>query len=190
MADDPFQVLGVSPDADLADVRTARNLLAKRLHPDHGGDGEGMQALNAAFEAAVLLVQSRVDSDDQSEDTAEASSPPPPPSEPDTGVRRVGRWAAEEQASFVVHALPVVAFDALLTASGWLGELVDDDPPYVLEVYLHEPVECFCRLDLVPDAGASTVSVTLAYIEGAAWPPPTLDEVRDAWIDALNRPNG
>jgi len=190
-------VLGLPPDADLADVRGARNALAKQLHPDHGGDSERMQALNAAFDAAVSLLQERaaVGSAPPEPSPAPASPPNRPSPAPADGVRRAGRWEgrwagrwmAEEQSSFVVHALPVEAFEALLLAGASLGDLVDDDPPYVLEVYLHDPVECFCRLDLVPDAGASTVSITLAYVEGTPWPPPTLDEVRDAWVAELNQ---
>jgi hypothetical protein len=181
MADDPFRVLGLTPDANFADLRSARNALAKQLHPDRGGDSTRMQALNAAFDAAVSLLLSR--------GVADAAAPPPatPTTPAGPGVRRVGRWVAEEQASFVVHALPAEAFEALLVASGSLGDLVDDDPPYVLEVYLHEPLECFCRLDLVPDAGAATVSIMLAYVEDAPWPPPSLDEVRDAFVNELNQ---
>ena len=61
-----------------------------------------------------------------------------------------------------------------------------DDPPYTLEVFLHEPEPCWCRLDLVPDAGATTISLTVAGVEGE--PSPDIDLVRDTWVAALNEP--
>ena len=45
---------------------------------------------------------------------------------------------------------------------------------------LREPVECWCGLDLVPDAGASTVSLQVASIDGR--PAPGVEAVRDVWI--------
>ena len=39
----------------------------------------------------------------------------------------------------------------------------------------------------MPEAGASMVSVGVAAVEGGAWPPPSAEQVRDAWVDALNR---
>ena len=69
--------------------------------------------------------------------------------------------------------------------AGWLGDLIDDDPPYALEVAMVQPFQGWCRLDLVPDAGASTVSLAVAGEPGL--PAPDLDEVRDAWIAGLNQ---
>jgi len=60
-----------------------------------------------------------------------------------------------------------------------------DEPPYLLDVHLYEPGECWCRLDLVPDAGASTVSITVASADGG--PVPDIDEVRDTWVAHLNQ---
>ena len=73
----------------------------------------------------------------------------------------------------------------MLIVAGWLGDLIDDEPPYALEVALGHPIAGWCRLDLVPDAGASTVSVTVAGEPGEV--PPDLDVVRDAWIAGLNQ---
>ena len=69
--------------------------------------------------------------------------------------------------SFTVEALPVETFEGLLVVASWLGEVLDDDPPYRLDVHLHDPVECWCRLDVVPDAGSSTVSLTVAWMAAA-----------------------
>ena len=87
--------------------------------------------------------------------------------------------------SFTVEALPVETFEALLVVASWIGEVLDDDPPYRLEVALGEPYECWCGLDLVPDAGASTVSLQVAGIGGR--PAPDIEAVRDVWIEQLNQ---
>jgi hypothetical protein len=86
--------------------------------------------------------------------------------------------------SFTVDALPVDTFEALLIAAALLGEAIDDDPPYRLDAYLSEPFDCWCRLDVVPDAGSSTVGLTIGGIDGR--PVPDVVTVRDAWVDALN----
>jgi hypothetical protein len=66
----------------------------------------------------------------------------------------------------------------------WLGEIVDDDPPYRLDVVLGEPLTSWCRLELLPDAGASTVAVTLVAVDDTGVP--DIDSVRDTWVAALN----
>jgi hypothetical protein len=87
--------------------------------------------------------------------------------------------------SFTIEALPAEAFEGLLIAGATLGELIDDEPPYLLEVLMHDPTPAWCRLELVPDAGAATVSLAIAGLPGRSTP--DVLEVRDAWIDALNR---
>ena len=76
-------------------------------------------------------------------------------------------------------------FEALLVVISWIGEVLDDDPPYVLECHLFEPSPCWCRLELVPDAGGSTVSITVARTDGGE--PVSAEAVRDVWVDQLNR---
>ena len=63
--------------------------------------------------------------------------------------------------SFVIEALPAEAFEALLIVANWMGEVMVDDPPYLLEAHLYDPAECWCRLELLPEAGASTVMLTV-----------------------------
>lgn len=92
---------------------------------------------------------------------------------------------AHDHPSFVVDALPVEAFEALLIVTSWIGEVLVDEPPYLLDVHLYEPSECWCRLELVPDAGASTVSITVAGTGGA--PAPDVESVRDVWVANLNQ---
>ena len=161
MPNDPFAVLGVSPDASLDEVRSARRKLAAQFHPDHGGDAARMGEINVAFDAVVAQLAVR---------------PAPNP-----GFRGVQHDAP----SFTIDTLPAEAFEALLVVTTWMGEVLVDYPPYVLEVHLDEPGPCWCRLDLVPDAGGSTVTLTVASIDGT--PAPDVERVRDLWVTNLNR---
>jgi len=47
---DPYQVLGVNPQASHGEIKAAYRALVKRHHPDAGGDAEAMLAVNAAWE--------------------------------------------------------------------------------------------------------------------------------------------
>ena len=161
---DPFAVLGLTDTASAEAIRMARRDLAKQHHPDRGGDAEMMRSINHAAGQAL-------------QEIADRTVTPEPRNEP-TGVSR-------DVPSFTVEALPVEAFEALLVVTSWIGEVLDDEPPYRLDTHLHEPAPCWCRLELVPDAGASTVSITLANEPGQ--PMPSIELVRDTWIDQLNR---
>ena len=168
---DPFAVLGVGPDATLEEVRVARRRLAAQFHPDHGGDAARMGEINAAFEAVVVQLAQRP-----------APAPTAPSAPPQTNRYQGVQYDAP---SFTIDLLPVEAFDALLIVTSWMGEVLVDDPPYVLEVHLTEPGPCWCRLDLVPDAGGSTITLTVASIGGT--PAPDVEAVRDEWVANLNR---
>jgi hypothetical protein len=187
VTEDPYAVLGVDPAASADELRTARRRLAMELHPDHAGGTvaatEAMQRLNLAFEVAVARLRSQ-ESASESATSPPADASAPPPRDGWGPVPRPGGRIAHDVASFTIEALPVEAFEALLVVAGWLGEVIDDDPPYRLDVWLGEPFDCWCRLDLVPDAGASTVALTLGSID--ARPVPDLDVVRDAWVAELN----
>ncbi len=181
----PWAVLGVSSDADLEELVAARRRLALALHPDRGGDHAAMQAVNAAYDEAVRLLASQA----LGASVASAVPPPvPPPARRAHGrhLRTPARRVQYDNPSFTIDVLPAEAFEALLVVTSWIGEALVDDPPYVLEVFLHDPAPCWCRLDLVPDAGATTVSLTVAGVEGEA--PPDIDLVRDTWVAGLNEP--
>ncbi|WP_051063258.1 DnaJ domain-containing protein [Ilumatobacter nonamiensis] len=175
----PHSILGVPPDASAEEIRSARRDLARRHHPDAGGDSADMQRINAAAALALRMLE---------------AGDPPATREP-TGTSPRRHDTAEEPPgwighsrdvpSFTVEALPVEAFEALLIAAAELGEVADDAPPYDLRVLLAPPQACWCQLDVVPDAGASTVSVSIAAAEGHPLPP--LAQVRNAWIEVLNR---
>lgn len=156
-----FARLGVSCEASSEEVRRAWLTLARRLHPDAGGDEASMQRLNADYEACCQYLAAR-----------------------GSTVAVDDEVVIRDMPSFVVEALPVVTFEALLLATTWIGEVLVDEPPYLLEVHLFEPAPCWCRLELVPDAGATTVSLTVAGVDGEA--PPSAMAVRDRWITVLN----
>ncbi|MCB0164263.1 MAG: DnaJ domain-containing protein [Anaerolineae bacterium] len=52
-----WQVLGVEQDAGLTAARNAYRALARRHHPDAGGDPEEFQRLRRAYEAAVTAIE-------------------------------------------------------------------------------------------------------------------------------------
>jgi len=181
---DPFVTLGLDSGASSADVRAARRLLAMTHHPDHGGDPARMQTINEAADAALLMIDAAIVSDGPESRTSPVVPPPlgADRGRPHPGERRSS--IARDVPSFTVEALPVETFEAMLVVASWLGEVLDDDPPYQLDTYLYEPFDCWCRLDVVPDAGASTVSLAVAGIDGA--PTPDVIAVRDAWVANLN----
>jgi DnaJ-domain-containing protein 1 len=44
-----FKMLGLSPSASWEEIEAAYRKKAKIHHPDHGGDGDAMRALNEAY---------------------------------------------------------------------------------------------------------------------------------------------
>lgn len=158
---DPFARLGLDRGADGEEVRRAFRRLALSAHPDTGGDREEMRLLIEAYRAALGSLETR-----------QAAKGRP--------RRRVER----DVASFTVSALPVVAHEALSIVAAAVGDIADDDPPYVIEFVIREGGGVWCRCDIVPDAGASTVSVSV-------WPVGDdvsfgCDEVRDLLVAELN----
>ena len=176
MTKPPHSILGVAASATADEIRDARRKLARIHHPDAGGDAAVMQAVNAAAADALRIL-------------GETESPrPTAPGRPQQTTSESGtdEWVglARDVPSFTIDALPAEAFEALLVATAELGEVEDDDPPYELRTLLAPPLGCWCQLDVVPDAGASTVSVSIAPIEGQRLPP--IVDVRNAYITALN----
>jgi hypothetical protein len=174
---DPFAVLGLPPGSSVDDVENARRTLAKSSHPDVGGSVRQMQVINAAADEAARIAAVRPPA------PSPASDPPPPPTAPGPSSGPALHYRVDHP-SFTVEALPAESFEALLVVATWLGEAIDDDPPYRLDVELTEPLACWCRLELLPDAGATTVGLTVGSERGVT--APDLDAVRDAWIAALN----
>lgn len=183
---DPFGVLGLDRSATVDDVRQARRRLAFDLHPDRGGDAASMQALNAAFDACIAHLTGR-----RQLPAAAGSAPPHRVRQPSPPRRSRRRYEPQrsrvehDSPSFTIDLLPAEAFEALLVVAATLGDVLDDDPPYALETVLADPAPCWCRLELVPDAGASTVSLIVAAIDPDGTRP-SAEEVRDRWVEELN----
>lgn len=191
-------MLGLAAGASVEEIRAARRRLAKEHHPDAGGDAARMRALNQAAAEALRTHREQpvVDGgrDDArangQDDAATGARGRSARSEDDRiDVRGAGGFdphrLVHDTPSFTIEALPAEAFEALLIAASVLGEVLDDDPPYRLEAVLGGPLHCWCRLDVVPDAGSSSVDVTVGALDGRPRPP--LEVVRDVWIDELNR---
>lgn len=157
---DPWQALGLRPHAPAAEVRAAYRALALRHHPDAGGSDAAMAELNRAYEIAIQGVG---------------------PAGPGlTSARRVQR----DVASFTYDELPVVTFENLLVVAGILGDVAGEEPPYLLEFVIREAGGAWCRCELVPDAGSTTVSVTVATEDPA--PLLGVETVRDLLVAELN----
>ena len=181
MTVDPYAVLGVTAAASAEELAAARRRRALEVHPDVGGSEAAMQALNAAYDIAIERLGAP---------TADAAPPTPstsaaPSTSPVPGHDRRARGARVDMPSFTIDVLPAEAHEALLVVTSWMGEVLVDDPPYLLEVLLRDPSPCWCRLDLVPDAGATTVSLVVAGFDDAPTPDP--EDVRDVWVANLNR---
>ncbi len=168
----PFEVLGIPADSDEATVRKAFRERAIQAHPDVGGDDRSMAELIEAYRAAVAVArspQARVDT------PAGRGA-----RRPSRGHRRV----EHDVASFTVEALPVVAFEALHLVAGVLGDVSDENPPYMIEFLVRDAETLWCRCDLVPDAGSTTVAVTV-YPAGEE-PLVRVDAMRDLLVAELN----
>ncbi len=174
----PWELLGVEPGVDAEQLAAARRRLAFELHPDRGGDHAAMQAVNAAYDEALRRTNEPPG--------PEVAAPAPAPTGFGRHRRGPTRGVQHDNPSFTIDVLPAEAFEALLVVTSWIGEVLVDDPPYVLEVFLHDPLRCWCRLDLVPDAGGTTVSLTVAAVEGETVA--DIDQVRDTWVAGLNEP--
>jgi hypothetical protein len=178
---DPFARLGLGRDATADDVLAARRRLAKELHPDVGGDPERMREVNVAVQEALRAIGA----------TAPVTAPPPQPAAarpaPPRGTVRSGWRAAHDSPSFTIEALPAEAFEALVIVTAWMGEVLVDDPPYLLEAHLYDPFDCWCRVELIPDAGASSVGLVVAVEADRRDALPDVDAVRDEYVANLNR---
>jgi hypothetical protein len=186
---DPWAVLGLAPGASLADARAARRRLAKQLHPDlHRGQPD--------LATRMTMVNRALAEIEGSWGKGAAAAPDRPPeagdrgrveSPPGAGAGRTPAYACGpgDPNSFSVECLPVDAFEALFLAGYGLGDILTADEPYLLELYLDEPVACFCRLTLVPEAGGSLVTAEVSPASESSAPPPAA-AVIDVLVAELN----
>jgi hypothetical protein len=162
-ATDPWLVLGVAPGSSLADARAARRRLAKQLHPDLHAAGPAAE--QAELAARMTLVNQALSEIEAVLAAADAPSPGPATPGPTPAATAAPQPAHAtgpgDPESFSVECLPVDAFEALFLAAYGLGDILVAEEPYLLELYLSEPA-CFCRLQLVPEAGGSLVTVEVS----------------------------
>lgn len=88
--DDYYARLGVSPQATEREIKAAYRALAKKLHPDLGGDAARLAAVNEA--ADVLLDETRRGAYDFERKRAQAGQPGSAP-RPPGGARKAGEPA-------------------------------------------------------------------------------------------------
>ena len=161
-------LLGLSVTYTEEEFRRARRRALLSAHPDHGGSREQLVQVETAV--SVLSVERA----------------------PQFGERREKDLRdytnSRDCPSFTIDALPVEAFEWLLLAAVELGDVVDDEPPYRLEVAMSPPSGPWVVLEVVPDAGSSTVSIMMDRRIDVERPEVTwsLTDVRDIWVAALN----
>ena len=165
---DPFSVLSVDRTATAQEVRQAWREKARILHPDVGGSDSAMQELNEALRNALELVGIP--------EVMKTASP--------VLVRR-----ERDVSSFTVDVLPAECFEALLVVAGISGAISHEEPPYQIEFSLHDSgvsgaLNGWCRCDLVPEAGATTVSLLVGTEETSTGV--SVEEVRDYLVANLN----
>jgi hypothetical protein len=156
---DNHRILGLDSRATHEQIREARRALSLVHHPDRGGDPEMMALINRA--ADELLADSSHRNSTTMNTSTTTFSKQVSDSEAGPGSERV---VVVDRPSFTIDVLPVVAHEVLTLAVASIGEIMDDDPPYVLEFVVIDASRndhrIWCRADIVPDAGASTVSLS------------------------------
>lgn len=80
---DPYQVLGIRPDADTGQIRAAYRQRARNVHPDAGGDSDAFTRLQDAYRRALTIRSAR--------GPGPGSSAPPPPPRSSRGQAGAGR---------------------------------------------------------------------------------------------------
>lgn len=172
MVDESFyQLLGVTRSSTVSEIVAARRVLAREFHPDRGGDPQHMAFINLAFDA--IIASHGKEASQQTIVTSANVSPA------DALAPETTSGFSVDHPSFTINALPVVAYEVLLLAARVLGDVSSDEPPYLLEVQLENPPMTWCRLEIVPDAGSSTVSFVVDKEIDA-------QQIRDLWITTIN----
>lgn len=177
MVDESFyQLLGVSRNSTPSEIISARRILAREFHPDRGGDPQHMALINLAFDTIMASHTHASDPHTSVHIPTVSSEPICATNQPPQSVSQKFRF---DRPSFTINALPVVAYEVLLLAARVLGDVSSDEPPYLLEVQLEDPLMTWCQLEIVPDAGSSTVSFIVDQEVN-------IIEIRDLWVRTIN----
>lgn len=142
------------------------------LHPDAGGSHADMVRLNAALEEALAAPKEPVPT------TVEPMARRDPPR---------GTRLSRDVSCFTIDSLPVDAHHLMTLVAAQCGQVVDDEPPYLIEFTMND---CgvsgwwtmTCRCELVPEAGSTMVHLTVFGVQG----PPVIEDVRDHLVACVN----
>jgi hypothetical protein len=169
-----FEILEINRDSGVQEIRFAWRQKAASLHPDVGGTHEAMIRLNEAFDTAMAFaLANHVD--------AEA----PTTNEPLVKTRG---FVARDLSSFTIAALPVDAWHLLYPSASQCGPIIEEQEPYLLEFMLSDCaipslVAAMCRCEVVPEAGGSTVHLSLFSEHGRIH---GVETVRDLLVSSIN----
>ena len=174
MSASPFDILGVSPASPESEIRLAWRKKASSLHPDVGGSHDAMILLNEALAQALSL--GRLGHTENSPESDQKKS---------TTSRS---YFTRDISSFTIDALPVDAWHLLLMGATHCGPIVDEEEPYVLDFMLSDTSipelrSSMCRCEIVPEAGASTVHVTIFSETGKSV---GVEMIRDVLVSTIN----
>jgi hypothetical protein len=184
---DPFAMLGLPSSASADEVRAARRRLSKQLHPDalvHCSDDERRAAasqlavINRSVDLALAALKAPVDTPPEAATkTARGAGHEPAAAAARPRANEAPFSAPDVEdgmtASFSIAALPVEAFELLLLAMSAIGDPKVVDEPYLLEGMVDDPALCLCRIELVPEAGGTIVTVDVYPIGRGKQPPPS-----------------
>lgn len=99
---DPYQVLGIRPDADTGQIRAAYRGRARHVHPDAGGDDDAFTRLQDAYRQALNLRSAR-----------RSDAAPPPTGRPEWwSWSRL--WARHQASVLAMLATQVVALSVVV----------------------------------------------------------------------------
>ena len=175
IASEAFLLLDVQPGSSVDEIRKAWRQQSVLFHPDTGGSNEAMIALNRALEIA-LRWSPQQDSESSVKDELNNAS---------SASHRLRR----DVSSFTVNVLPVECWHGLELMAALCGPTIQDEPPYLLEFLLHDTslpdsLHGWCRCECVPEAGGTTVHLTVGSAQESEMP--NIDQVRDYLVEQLN----
>jgi hypothetical protein len=179
---DPFVVLGISAGSTPQEIRLAWRQLAKKCHPDAGGDAQQMIQLNEALAQALEAMNDLSSSAENHSHTRSSTLRRDIPEEKSHRVRH-------DVSSFTFNVLPVESFELLEIVANISGSVIESDCPYLLEFSLETFGDAFtssdwCRCELVPEAGGTMVHLTVGGLATSTYL--DVEVVRDQLIRYIN----
>ncbi len=164
MADDPYTLLGVAPDATDKQIRTAFLKLAKTSHPDlHPGDAKAEERFKAATAAKDLLSdperRARFDRGEIDAAGQERAPPGPPPTQRSYRDHAEGASGARYSAGFDDNDLGDILSD-MFGSRGRAGTRREGaDRRYTLAVSFLDAVRGAAQRLLLPEGDSLEVSI-------------------------------